>query len=310
MKKFLAALLLLLVLAAAGILAAFYHRELTVAELASDYAGGASRFLELDAATVHYRDEGAGAALVLLHGTASSLHTWDGWTRELKDDFRLVRLDLPGFGLTGPFHHRDYRSERYLELLDAFLDRLGVESCSVAGNSLGGHFAWRYALHRPERVAKLLLIDSSGYPGMPGSGTLELARVPVLKNLLLRITPRFLFTRALHEVYADDSKVVPELVDRHFRLTLREGNRRALMDRMAVRQDGDEARLGELWQPTLVMWGGQDPWIPVEWAHRFAADLPNAEVVVYPEAGHVPMEEIPGPTAQDARAFLRHTGPT
>lgn len=309
MKKVLATILLLVVLAAGGFLAAFYQRELSVAELAPAYAGGASQFLELEAATVHYRDEGAGPVLVLLHGTASSLHTWDGWARELGGDFRLVRLDLPGFGLTGPFRHRDYGTERYLELLDAFLGRLGIEKCFMAGNSLGGYFTWRYALYRPGRVEKLVLIDATGYPDMPHGGTLDLAKVPVLKTLLLRITPRFLFARALREVYADDSKVVPELVDRHFRLTLRAGNRQALADRMAVPRDGNVERLGELRQPALVMWGEQDAWVPVEWAHRFAADLPHAELVVYPDAGHVPMEEIPGPTARDARAFLLRPAP-
>lgn len=309
MKRLLVAVLLLFVLAAGAVAAAFYQRELSVAELAPAYAGGASRFLELADATVHYRDEGAGPALVLLHGTASSLHTWDGWARELAGDFRLVRLDLPAFGLTGPFRHRDYRTARYLELLDAFLDRLGVDRCFMAGNSLGGYFTWRYALHRPERVEKLVLIDATGYPDMPGGGTLDLAKVPVLKTLLLRITPRFLFARGLREVYADDSKVVPDLVDRHFRLTLREGNRQALVDRMKVGRDGDPTRLRELAQPTLVQWGEQDLWVPVEWAHRFAADLPRTELVIYPDAGHVPMEEIPGPTARDARDFLLRPEP-
>ncbi len=292
----------------AGVLAAtIYQRDLSVEELALDYGGPASRFLEVEAATVHYRDQGSGPTLLLLHGFGSSLHTWDGWVAELGDAFRLVRLDLPGFGLTGPFPQPDYRAERYVELLDAFLDQLGITRCSIAGNSMGGFFAWRYALDHPGRVDKLVLIDAGGYPEMPGGSTIKVARVPVVKDLMTTLTPRFLFVRALREAYADDSKITPELVDRHFRLALRAGNRQALVDRLAA--DGEflqAARIPEVQAPTLVMWGEDDIWIPVRFAHRFHADLPSSELVLYPGIGHVPMEEAPERTARDARAFLLH----
>ena len=286
-------------------LGATYESDLGVDELAPAYGGSASQFLELETATVHYRDEGSGPTLLLLHGLGSSLHTWDGWVAELSDSFRLVRLDHPGFGLTGPFSHRDYRAQRYVELLDAFLDRLGIESCSIAGNSMGGFFAWRYALHNPTRVDKLVLIDASGYPAMLGASTVRVAQVPVLKELITRFTPRFLFARALREAYADDSKITDDLVDRHFRLALRAGNRQALVDRLAVRSEDLQAdRIPEIRQPTLIQWGEEDLWIPVRFAHRFHADLPSSELIIYPEVGHVPMEEIPVRTARDARAFL------
>ncbi len=293
-------------LLAAGVLAAVtYERDLSVAELAADYGGPASRFLELAGASVHYRDQGSGPVLLLLHGFGSSLHTWDDWAAELGGDFRLVRLDLPGFGLTGPFARRDYRAERYVELLDAFLEELGVDRCSIAGNSMGGFFAWRYALRHPARVDRLVLIDASGYPDMPGGSTVSIARVPVLKDLMTTFTPRFLFARALREAYADDSRIQPELIDRHFRLALRAGNRQALVDRLAAAgEDLLSERIPEIRQPALVMWGEGDLWIPVRFGHRFHADLPRSELVIYPGVGHVPMEEAPARSARDARAFL------
>ncbi len=302
---------LLLIAGVAGIFGATtYERDLSVPELAVDYGGEEARFADLPAATVHYRDQGSGPPLLLLHGFGSSLHTWDGWVAELEDSFRLVRVDLPGFGLTGPFVHRDYRAERYLELLDDFLGRLGVDRCSIAGNSMGGFFAWRYALHRPARVDKLVLIDPAGYPDMPGGNTVQIARVPVLKDLIQHFTPRFLFARALREAYADDSKIDDRLIDRHFRLALRAGNRQALVDRLeADGEDLQAERIPEVRQPTLVMWGEEDIWIPVRFAHRFHEDLPSSELKLYPGVGHVPMEEAPAETANDARAFLLRDEP-
>ncbi len=303
--KRLGGLLTLGILVVGALGAAIYERDLSVEELAAAYGGPTSQFLELETATVHYRDEGSGPTLLLLHGLGSSLHTWDSWVAELSDAFRLVRLDHPGFGLTGPFSHRDYSAQRYVELLDEFLDRLGIENCSIAGNSMGGFFAWRYTLHNPERVDKLILIDASGYPAMLGASTVQIARVPLLKDLITRFTPRFLFGRALREAYADDSKITDDLIDRHFRLVLRAGNRQALVDRMAVRNDDLRSdRIPEIRQPALILWGEEDLWIPVRFAHRFHADLPNSELIIYPEVGHVPMEEIPVRTARDARAFL------
>ncbi len=311
----------LMAFALAGILsAAVYQRDLSVEELAADYGGPESRFMELvppeggqrnNLATVHYRDQGTGPTLLLLHGFGSSLHTWDGWVDELGDTFRLVRLDLPGFGLTGPFIHGDYGAERYVELLDAFLDQLEIERCSIAGNSMGGFFAWRYALHQPARVDKLVLIDAAGYPDMPGGSTVKVAETPVVKDLMTRFTPRFLFARALREAYADDSKITGDLIDRHFRLALRAGNRQALVDRLAVAgEDLQAERIPEVRAPALVLWGEDDVWIPVRFGHRFHQDLPRSQLEIYPGVGHVPMEEAPVRTAKDARAFLSPSGGT
>ena len=136
-----------------------------LSELTNHYTTDESRFIAVDGLRIHYRDEGSGPVLVLLHGVASSLHTWDGWVAEMKDQYRIIRLDLPAHGLTGP----DPGVERYdtqymVEKLDRFLDKLGIERLSLAGNSLGGFISWNYALQRPQRVDKLILIDSAGYP--------------------------------------------------------------------------------------------------------------------------------------------------
>lgn len=306
MHKILKLLLILLVLAIAACGVVLYRPDLDPAELEELYAGGASRFLEWDGLRIHYRDEGAGPPLLLIHGTAASLHTWDAWVAELGERYRLVRLDLPGFGLTGPEPDHDYSIERRVDVLVALLDHLGIERATVAGNSLGGYVAWQLAWRRPERVDALVLVDASGYPKGPSSGgnIFDLGRVPVLGPLLSKLTPRALVAAGVRQAYGDPSVPSPELIDRYYRLLRRAGNRQALLVALNRERRDDTARIPGITQPTLVMWGEEDQLVPVADAERFHEDLPKSQLVVYPEIGHLPMEETPERSARDATAFL------
>lgn len=299
-----AAILGLIAMVPTALIFRHYKMDIAPAELEQRYAGASSQFAELGGLRLHYRDQGSGPALLLLHGTASSLHTWDGWAAELAADFRVLRLDLPGFGLTGPAVDHDYRTERYVEHLVAFLDHLGVQRVHLAGNSLGGLIAWRFAAAHPQRVDRLVLIDAAGFPPPQRRNIFDVGRTPGVRQMATRVTPRFLFSNALEEIYADPSKVTDELIDRYYLLTLRRGNRAALVARLSEPGLVYPDRLREIKTPTLVMWGRQDPWLPVEHAEKFASYLPEAEVLIYDDAGHLPMEELPRRSAADARRFL------
>ncbi|MEM1178373.1 MAG: alpha/beta hydrolase [Acidobacteriota bacterium] len=299
-----------------------YHPDVPAAELESRYADVDSRFLEIAGSRVHVKDVGPREAppLLLIHGTSSSLHTWDGWAEELGDRFRIVRLDLPGFGLTGPNRRGadgrgDYSTAYRLEVIDGVLDTLQVNGpVAVAGNSLGGYLAVSYAAASPHRVSAGILINAAGAPRDPGAArqsggfrAIDLATLPVANQLLVRLTPRFLVRDALRQVYGDPSKVTEALIDRHHDLLLREGNRRALVEAATRRSPSPPAAALELelvMQPMLVMWGRRDAWIPVSDAEIFHGRLPVSELIVYEDAGHVPMEEFPGRSARDAAAFL------
>lgn len=273
--------------------------------LHAEYAPEPSRFVEIDGARIHYRDEGAGPPLVLVHGTSSSLHTWDGWASRLAPHRRVVRLDLRGFGLTGPVPDRDYRVARMAEDVARLLDRLGVEQADVAGNSLGGNVAVRFALEHPKRVRKLVLLAATGLSGFVPPPTFRLAQAPVLGNLMLFATPRFVVELNLRDVYGDPARLEAPIVDRHWKLMRAEGNRRALVDHLRGPSEPDlDARLGELHMPVLVMWGERDRWVDPAFAERFERGIPNATVIRYPDAGHVPMEELPEITTRDVDRFL------
>ncbi len=301
-RNLLLAVLLLLV-AALGL---HFRADISLDTLKASYANGVSAFVEIEGMPVHYRLEGKGKeTLVLLHGTGASLHTWDVWTELLKDKYQILRMDLPAFGLTGPDPQNRYEIKDYVSFLDKLLVKLNVNKFHLGGNSLGGQIAWEYALAYPEKVDKLVLIDAGGIPtDKARPWVFRLAKTPVLNQIVRYVTPRFFFKNNLTQVYADPSKISPELIDRYYELTRREGNRQAFIERAKIESKSDYQALRNLKNPTLIIWGKEDHWIPVKNAQIFSDLLPNDTLIVFDNAGHVPMEEIPETTAQSTFVFL------
>ena len=171
------------------LMSVFYgHKDISRQILKTKYGTEASAFVTIDGMDVHYRDEGNpkdSTPIVLIHGTGSSLHTFDTWTQELISEYRVIRMDLPAYGLTGPFLNRTYTITNYVDFINAFLSKLNIKQCILAGNSLGGNIAWNYTLKHPTSVDKLILIDASGYPSTAQSIPIafKLAKIPLVKNL-------------------------------------------------------------------------------------------------------------------------------
>ncbi len=285
--------------------------DIPLETLKARWAGGTSQFVAVDGMEVHVRDEGSGPPVVLVHGTSSSLHTWDGWAERLRQGHRVVRFDLPAFGLTGPSPTRDYSIDAYVALVDHLTTRLGLRRFVLGGNSLGGGIAWAYALAHPDRVRGLILVDAIGYP-LRGSDlpiAFRMAGWPVLPSLLAHLDPRRLVENGVRKSYGDASRIQPAIVDRYYELTLRPGNRAAFVDRMRAARRDDSARIRELRQPTLILWGAEDRLVPVEAARSFARDIQGAQLIVYAGLGHVPMEEDPTRTATDVERFLSTLAP-
>lgn len=299
---------------AAVLLQAVWIGESPVESLAPTWAPPPSRLDTIDGRLVHWRDEGPSGdslPIVLLHGTSSSLHTWEGWIEALRADRRVIAVDLPGFALTDPFPDGDYAAERYVAFVRRFLDHLGIPRAVVGGNSLGGQVAWMLAVADPARVAGLVLVDPAGYPMVSTSVPLgfRLARIPVVNLLLQRITPRGVVASSVRNVYGDPSRVTEALVDRYFQLLTRRGNRAALVDRMRRRTaEVDTSAIATIRVPTLILWGGRDGLIPPDHGDRFARDITGSRLTVFPALGHVPHEEDPATTVAEVGAFLRGLG--
>lgn len=280
------------------------ERERVIKKYTNEY----SKFLTLNGMEVHYRDEGIVNdnvdTVVLLHGTASSLHTWDQWTEGLKNTYRVIRLDLPGFGLTGPEPHERYEVTDDVEFLHAFLGELSLSRVHLVGSSLGGRIAWQYSLEFPQQVSSLSLINSLGYPQKNWPPAIEMAQWPIMDTLIANISPRFMFNIGLKEIYHDSEMVSEALVDRYYELAHFPGNMAAFPMRVKAKLDLDSDAITRIKTPTLILWGEEDIYFPVLRAYQFQQDIKGAQLVTYPQVGHLPMEEVALQSLNDFKQFV------
>ncbi len=309
--KFLKYLLFIVVILILGFIAFNWKNDVSVEELKKKYANAESEFVEIEGMQVHFRDQGIATdslPIVLIHGTGASLHTWEGWVSELKNEHRIITLDLPAYGLTGPNATGDYSQNFYVNFMDKFLSKLNVKRCVLGGNSLGGSITWAYALEHPGRVSKMILVDAGGYPMVSKSVPIafQIARMPVLGNLFKYVLPHAIIEKSLQNVYVHDDRITPELIERYYDMASREGNRKAFLDRMKAYPKNDKyLKIKTLMMPTLIIWGKEDGLIPLEVAEKFHKDLPNDTMVIFKDLGHTPMEEDPMMTVKIVKEFLK-----
>jgi pimeloyl-ACP methyl ester carboxylesterase len=289
---------------------ATWEPDRQLGQLVARWAKAPSSFVELDGMQVHVRDTGPREdpnPIVLLHGMSSSLHSFEGWQTALQSRRRVISVDLPGFGLTGPSPQGDYRIDAYTRFVLRLLDNLGVKRVVIGGNALGGEVAWQTAVLAPDRVSKLILIDADGYEpsvlSMPV--VFQLASLRGFRWVSERVLPKALVASSVRSVFGDPAKATREKVDRYFELALRVGNRRALFQRMDQAQFGGSALLVKrVRQPTLVLWGEKDEMIAPDHGQLFCRDIPLCTLHTFPELGHLPQEEDPAATLKVLEPFL------
>ena len=280
--------------------------DLSRETLDARYLAAPSDMREVAGTRLHVRDTGPrdARAVVMIHGVASSLHTWEAWATGLEDAFRVIRFDLPGSGLSPPDPTGDYTDARTVAVLDALMDDLGVERAAIIGNSLGGRIAWRYGSAHPSRVDRLVLVAPDGFASPPfeyGKPT----EISPLFDLVEYVLPRFFLRSSLEGAYADPARLDEATLDRYHDLLRAPGVRGALLARFRqVRLVDPVPLLGEMEMPVLLLWGEEDGFIPIANAEDYIAALPDARLVRLEGIGHVPMEEAPGVSLAPVRAFL------
>ncbi|ABC29318.1 predicted Hydrolase or acyltransferase (alpha/beta hydrolase superfamily) [Hahella chejuensis KCTC 2396] len=283
--------------------------DIPLKELKKQYADKDSRFMEVDDLQIHYRDVGEGPTIVLLHGIMSSLHTWEGWIEELRKNYRVIALDLPGYGLTGgPEDADDFDEDYVYTRFSKFIRRLELTRFSLAGNSFGGYLSARYAAEHPEQVEKLILVDPVGYPQEHTPKVFDLATMPVVGTLANYVQPPFLVTRNVEQVYGDPKRISQDNLYRYVHMSQRPGARKIYVRTMRIMKEAAAEQrnlpFADIRSPTLLMWGEADRWVPIKLAERWRGDVRNIKFISYPDVGHVPMEEIAYQTVQDAIVFL------
>lgn len=295
---------------AAFLVAAWVYRDIPAEVLEAKYTTPASRFLNVDGVRIHYRDEGSGPPLVLIHANFGSLLSWDSWVATLGDEHRILRFDMTGHGLTGPDPSGDYSLQRSVELTGRFVDALGLNRFAIGGTSLGGTVAMHYTAAHPERVERLILLSPGALEGR--SMQREGRSVPRIANVLEYITPRSLARFMLTSRFGDPSRVDDELIDQWYEMWLREGQRGAILARLRTYSSADLARVtAGVRVPTLILWGEENPQAPVGQAKELQAMLVNApevQVITYPGVGHMAADEAGPVIARDVRTYLHGGG--
>lgn len=276
------------------------------AQLEARYAADPGDFKQVSAVRLHVRDTGPrdAPAIILLHGLGGSLHTWQDWADGLDDDYRVIRFDLPGAGLSGPEPGGDYSDERGMEVLALLMDALSIERATLLGHSMGGRLAWRFAAQQPERVERLVLVAPDGFAS-PGFEYGRKPKIPVSLKLMQYLLPKRLLTMALQPAYADPAAMTPALQTRYYELMLAPGVRAAMIARMqqSVLQDPVPI-LKTIAVPTLLMWGDSDGMIPVANAADYEEALADVTLEIFAGIGHLPQEEAAAESLAALRRFL------
>jgi pimeloyl-ACP methyl ester carboxylesterase len=296
-----------------------YTPEYPRGEALKKYANVESEFIEIAPGTkIHVRDQGdsASPAMILIHGSNASLHTWEAWVSHLKSDYRIITLDLPGHGLTGAGGSTDYSVAGQVEVVNKIMAAKNIPTAIIGGNSMGGNVSWAFALAHPGKVRALLLVDAGGLHNLrratnakKPSGNLgfNLARNPIAGFLMTKITPRALVEKSFRQSVADPKIATPEMVDRYWELLRYDGNRAATMMRFkgyAAQLKQQAPSLSAITAPTLILWGREDNLINVASAETFRQQIANSDIIIYDRVGHIPMEEIPARSAADVRRWL------
>lgn len=274
----------------------------------SQNAAFSEQFLDVAGARVRVRTEGPADAplLVMVHGFTFSLESWDAWAADLRQDYRIVRYDLLGHGLSGPDPQQRYSPDERVAFHHLLMQQLGIKRATLVGNSFGGLLAWRYAVAHPEAVERLILVDPAAYS--INGVTDKPVPVPDFMRAYLTSVPEAGLRASLARVYSDISRLTPDRFATIRRMMTQPGNGAALIGHLEKFTLPDpDAALQKIGVPTLILWGDKDAVIPVEQAHRLAAAIKGAQLQIYENVGHAPQEEAPERTLPDVRAFLATT---
>ena len=281
--------------------------DLARERLLQSYARAGTAQLMVGAQPYFIQDTGPRDAptLVLLHGFGASLQTWDAWSQALETQWRVVRIDLPAFGLTGPAVNNDYSDEADVARLLALLDHLGLQRVAVGGHSMGGRIAWNFAAAHPERVSHLVLVAPDGFPD-PRSTTEFTYQVSPWLGLMKLSLPAWALKLGVAPAYGDEKLLTADTMRRYQDMMRAPGVRTALIERMRQSRNSDPVpRLQSLKMPILLVWGDKDAFIPISNAQDYLNAIPHATLASIPLAGHVVHEEAPQPSVEAVKEFLQ-----
>ena len=280
-----------------------YPSDISKESIEAKYLLESSDFIEIDGVNIHFAIDGTGPDLLLLHANYANLIDWNPWVDQLKKHFRVIRIDIPGHGLTEADPSNDYSMQRTVFLLENFLNELEIDTLSIAGASLGGTTSLHYASQNPEKIDNLILV-SPGALNPRVRGRSEPVTLPKPFEIIAHITPKIVTESLLKGGFGDPNNVTDELVVRWHDLLLREGQRDAQIARVNQYVSGDiDQVLSEVRAPALIMWGKKNNVVPVDLAYEMKDMMKNSsriEMIIYETGGHQLVQELGLQKGEDA----------
>lgn len=307
LAKFFLALLVFVLLLATAVVFLRPNKIVSRAEAVEKLRTPNSRFIDWQGARLHYIDEGQGFPVMMIHGFGGSFKNFDTLAWLMKNDYRVIRVDLPGFGLSTypPVNGNENYIQRYRDYMTFLLDTLHLDSLYIIGNSMGGGMCWLMAGDHPEKVKKVVLLAAAGYNTKEAAAKLAMFRFSSIGKVFDSGMPLFMSRKGLLKGYMADTKVTEELITATNYVTNIEGNIAHMLNLARARQFPDEALIKRVKSPTLIIWGQQDEIVPVGDARRFEKDIPGSRVHIFDTCGHMPMMELPYETHRVVMEFFR-----
>lgn len=273
----------------------------------------AHHFVDLPAGRMHYVDEGRGHPLLFIHGTPTWSFEWRHLVRGLSSEYRCIAPDLLGFGLSERPDGFDYSPEAHARNLAAFVDRLGLEDFTLVVHDYGGPIGLPLALERPERVRRLVLLNTWMWSFADDAGMTKRARIAggAFGRFLYRHL-NFSLKVLMPSAYGDKRKLTPRIHRQYLAPFPDADSRGRVLWALARALNGSsdfyasqwERRARLLGKPSLILWGMKDSAFQPYLLERWRQALPEAKVVELPGAGHWPHEEEPETVLRELRAFL------
>ena len=270
---------------------ALYHRDIPKEYIIKNYSLSHSKWVNIRNTDIHFTDDGSGDGILLIHGSGSDVNSWEKLSDELvRQGFRVVALDRPGSGLSDSPQTYGFTLEDDISFVFEFLEEIDFKPQVVIGHSTGGQLAWTASLREPDAFEKLILVSSTGIPTQ-SPFTWKIANVPLLGELMTKITPEFMVRKNLEDTFYDDRLVSDDLVQRYHKIILKENTREALLERMRAVTFADYEKLKCIQSDTLILWGKQDSWLPPSFGERFEKAIPSSKLILLNRIGHNVPEE-------------------
>jgi len=314
--KLMSAILIIVGLALSGfVLAArsgfFFHSD---NELKARYANDGSMFTTVDSVPLRYKDEGTGPALILIHGAFGNLNMWNDWAEILSTNYRIIRIDDPPEGLSGPDPSGQFGHDRNVELVRQLAAKLNVPRFAIGGTSRGAVVSYRYAAKYPEQITHLILVNTPVLPQAAPSSPNFLRFARGLSNVLGRYEPEFYWQSFLEFLFFDPTKVTDRLVKEYADFNNRVGKEsREEIVRSGAKRDVEEISrlIGSIRAPTLIIASQSNAALALEdqraMENMFSSTKPEFRLIK--EGGHLLPIENGQETGLMVKQFLDAPAP-